>query len=121
MMVVANSSEPARKRRMLFRRLLRFTCFGLACYGAVHLAGVVAAANSAWPLHPARFTPKPLTRSQQPLVSALTRLLDEEGVQQPARWASAIVCSSPTQDLGYLALVAAKIRRESHFLAPDLE
>ena len=121
MMVVANSSEPARKRRMLFRRLLRFTCFGLACYGAVHLAGVVAAANSAWPLQPARFTPKPLTRSQQPLVSALTRLLDEDGVQQPARWASAIVCSSPTQDLGYLALVAAQIRRESHFLAPDLE
>lgn len=62
-----------------------------------------------------------LSSSQQRTVSALTRLLYEDGLAEPERWASAIVRSSPTDDLGYIALVTAQIRRESHFLAPDLE
>ncbi|MCK5942859.1 MAG: hypothetical protein KAI24_12860 [Planctomycetes bacterium] len=94
----------------------------LAAYGAAHLASVATDAGRAWPQTPAR--PKvraPLTARQQPLVSALSRVLQEDGVRDPARWASAIVRSSPTTDLGYLALVTAQIRRESRFLAPDLE
>ncbi|MFN3239966.1 MAG: hypothetical protein ACE37K_00465 [Planctomycetota bacterium] len=94
----------------------------LAAYGAAHLVGVVADAGRAWPQPPERpARHAPLSARQQPLVSALSRVLQEDGVRQPARWASAIVRSSPTADLGYLALVTAQIRRESHFLAPDLE
>ncbi len=62
-----------------------------------------------------------LSPDQQPIVSALTRLLELENVGEPARWAAAIVRSCPTTDVGYVALVTAQIRRESNFLAKDLE
>ena len=106
------------------RRLLwRCTIGGLATYGLFHLVDKAVLGVRAMPAarRPAATDLAPLTASQQPLVSALTRVLDEDGVPQAERWASAIVRSSPTEDLGYLALVTAQIRRESRFLAPDLE
>lgn len=95
----------------------------LAGYGAAHLASIAVDAGNSWPDRPPPTTidAAPLTPRQQPLVSALSRLLHEDGVRDPARWAKAIVRACPTDDLGYLALVTAQIRRESHFLAPDLE
>ena len=94
----------------------------LAVFGSVQLlgtayAGIRGLRRAQRPPVPAR----PLTSAQQPLVSALCRILDEDGVPEPERWANAIVLASPTQDLGYLALVTAQIRRESKFLVPDLE
>ena len=105
---------------MRIRNLGRLVLFAVAGYGALHLASVVVDAGRAWPERPRSSSPA-LTARQQPLVSALTRLLHEDGVREADRWASAIVRCSPTEDLGYLALVTAQIRRESHFLAPDLE
>jgi hypothetical protein len=105
------------------RFLCWFTIGGLATYGLFHLVDKAVQAIRAMPAarRPAAPDLAPLTASQQPLVSALTRVLDEDGVPQAERWASAIVRASPTDDLGYLALVTAQIRRESRFLAPDLE
>nr|MCU0862341.1 hypothetical protein [Planctomycetota bacterium] len=105
------------------RFLWRFTIGGLATYGLFHLVDKAVQGIRAMPAarRPAAADLAPLTAAQQPLVSALTRVLDEDGVPQAERWASAIVRSSPTDDLGYLALVTAQIRRESRFLAPDLE
>lgn len=106
---------------MIAKTLTRIAVLGLACYGSLHLVGIATEASRAWPGAKSTSSGPPLTAEQQPIVSALSRLLDEDGVQQPVRWASAIVRSSPTTDLGYIALVTAQIRRESHFLAPDLE
>lgn len=108
---------------MQWRRLGLFSVYGLAAYGLLHLASAALFAVRALP-KPAPARPPAaaqLTRSQQPLVSALVRVLTEDGVADAERWATAIVRASPTDDLGYLALVTAQIRRESHFLAPDLE
>ncbi len=108
---------------MRWRRLGAFSVYGLAAYGLLHLASTalfaVRALPSAAPARPPAASR--LTKSQQPLVSALVRVLAEDGVADAERWATAIVRASPTEDLGYLALVTAQIRRESHFLAPDLE
>lgn len=106
---------------MLVKKLAQITVVGLACFGALHLISIAFAAKDAWAGTPTSLRTTPLSSEQQPLVSALARLLDEDGVQRPVRWATAIVKSSPTTDLGYLALVTAQIRRESRFLAPDLE
>lgn len=108
---------------MQWRRLGAFSVYGLAAYGLLHLAST---AVFAWRTLPQPGPARPpaaaqLTRGQQPLVSALVRVLAEDGVAEAERWATAIVRASPTDDLGYLALVTAQIRRESHFLAPDLE
>jgi hypothetical protein len=108
---------------MQWRRLGAFSVYGLAAFGLLHLAST---ALFAWRTLPQPAPARPpaaaqLTRSQQPLVSALVRVLAEDGVADAERWATAIVRASPTDDLGYLALVTAQIRRESHFLAPDLE
>ena len=106
-----------------WRRGGRWAVVLLAVYGAAHLASTAWFAVRARPGAPAPAAPAgpALTARQQPLVSALTRLLDDDGVPAAERWATAIVLASPTDDLGYLALVTAQIRRESHFLAPDLE
>lgn len=107
------------------RRLRRLGVGGvvlLAGFGAVHLVDTAYGAVRGL-RRPAR-TPAPmvhLTAAQQPLVSALTRVLDEDGVPEAERWAAAIVRAAPTADLGYMALVTAQIRRESKFLVPDLE
>ena len=90
------------------RRLARIAVLGLACYGTVPLIGVASEARASWPHTVARTRTPPLSAAQQPIVSALARLLDEDGVQQAARWASAIVRSSPTTDLGYFALITAR-------------
>lgn len=108
---------------MRWRRLGAFSIYGLAAYGLLHLASTALFAVRALPRAiPVRSAAAAsLSRSQQPLVSALTRVLTEDGVADAERWATAIVRASPSEDLGYLALVTAQIRRESHFLAPDLE
>jgi hypothetical protein len=102
---------------------VRWSVALFAVYGAAHLASTAWFAVRARPRAP--HAPAParaaLLPHQQPLVSALVRLLDEDGVPEAERWATAIVRASPSSDLGYLALVTAQIRRESHFLAPDLE
>ena len=108
---------------MRWRRVLELTILGLAGYGLAHLVSTATFALRVLP-RPTRLRPvtaAALTPTQQPLVSALTRVLDEDGVAEAERWATAIVLASPTDDLGYLALVTAQIRRESRFLAPDLE
>lgn len=106
---------------MLIKRIARILVVALAFFGALHLLSIAFEAKGSWAGTPTSLRATPLTAEQQPLVSALARLLDEDGVAQPVRWATAIVKSSPTTDLGYIALVTAQIRRESHFLAPDLE
>lgn len=108
---------------MRWRRLGAFTIYGLATYGLLHLASTALFAVRALPRSAPALSAAAasLSRSQQPLVSALTRVLTEDGVADAERWATAIVRASPSEDLGYLALVTAQIRRESHFLAPDLE
>ena len=108
---------------MRWRTLLQWLVIGLACHGLLQLisSACYAVRSSPWPVAARAKVGVPLTRSQQPLVSALARLLDEDGCQQAERWAAAIVRASPSEDLGYLALATARIRRESHFLAPDLE
>lgn len=105
------------------RRLVRWSVALFAVYGAAHLASTAWFAVCARQRNPRAPAPAQaaLLPHQQPLVSAIVRLLDEDGVQEPERWATAIVRASPSADLGYLALVLAQIRRESHFLAPDLE
>ncbi|MFO1077063.1 MAG: DUF1615 family protein [Planctomycetota bacterium] len=95
---------------------------GLAVFGGVQLAGIAwSGAHGLWRKPRAAAARPALTKEQQPLVSALWRVLDEDGVPEPERWASAIVRAAPTTDLGYLAMVTAQIRRESKFLVPDLE
>lgn len=105
------------------KRMLRWAVVSLAVYGMAHLASTAWFLVHARPGAPHALAPASadLTAKQQPLVSALSRILDEDGVPEAERWATAIVRSAPTGDLGYLALVTAQIRRESHFLAPDLE
>lgn len=107
----------------MWRSSVRFLVVGLAVYG---LAQLVSTVCFAWRRAPQAVAPlpkagAPLKCSQQPLVSALARVLAEDGVPEAGRWAAAIVRASPSEDLGYLALVTAQIRRESRFLAPDLE
>lgn len=105
------------------RAMVRVFVCGLAGYGLAQLLGTAWHAWRHLPRPPALLAKAgaPLQCSQQPLVSALARVLAEDGVPEPARWAAAIVRASPSEDLGYLALVTAQIRRESRFLAPDLE
>ncbi len=108
---------------MRWRTLVTLAVLGLALHGLVQLvsSACYAVRRSPWPVAERTRTGKPLARSQQPLVSALTRLLDEEQCPEAERWAVAIVRASPSEDLGYLALATAQIRRESRFLSPDLE
>lgn len=108
---------------MRIRTIWRWTIAGLACYGAAHLVNLTVRGARAWPSAPLRPLANAtlLSTEQQPLVSALCRMLTEDGVPLAERWACAIVRAAPTTDLGYLALVTAQIRRESRFLAPDLE
>lgn len=107
----------------VMQRIGRWAVALLAVYGAAHLASTAWFAVRVRPgvAHTIPKASLALLARQQPLVSALSRILDEDGVPEPERWATAIVRAAPTEDLGYLALVTAQIRRESHFLAPDLE
>ena len=105
------------------RSAFRVIVIGCALYGAAHLASaaydLVAGRPAAQAHQIARR--RSWTPEEQRCISALTRLLDEEGVSQALRWAEAIVSASPSMDPAYLALVTAQIRRESRFLATDLE
>lgn len=108
--------------RPLLRRLSTISVFALAGYGALHLLDTVYLASfAAHESSRVPFVAADLLPKQQPLVSALTRVLVEDGVGEAERWATAIVKTAPTDDVGYLALVTAQIRRESGFLARDLE
>lgn len=113
--------EGSRTRRWS-RLSWRVGVAALALYGTFHLGSTLylgyqnRATNP--PARPERAALRP---DQQRLVSALTRLLAEDDVQNAQRWAEAIVRAAPTEDLGYIALVTAQVRRESHFLATDLE
>ncbi len=62
-----------------------------------------------------------MTNYQLKAYNAITQILIEDRIPDAKGWAHAIVQYSPTSDPGYLALVIAQIRRESHFNAPDLE
>ena len=68
------------------RRFLRWSVILLAVYGAAHLASTAWFLVRARPRQPHRAAPASLdlTAPQQPLVSALTRILDEDGVAADA-------------------------------------
>lgn len=108
---------------MRWRTIGTWMVVGLACHGLLQLvdSACYAVRSAAWPVAPRTRVGAPLARTQQPLVSALARALDEDGCPEAERWAAAIVRASPSEDPGYLALAAAQIRRESRFLSPDLE
>jgi len=106
--------------RRWIRRGARLGVAALAAYGCLHLCSTAYFCLREQP----RPEPPPrghLDADRQLLASSLTRLLAEDGVEHASRWAEAIVRAAPTPDPGYVALIAAQIRRESHFLAPDLE
>ena len=111
----------SRRPRGAWRLLRGSALVLLALYGTLHLASTAYYGLRSGPstAHPRPETPLPA--ASQPVASALTRILAEDGVRDAERWAEAIVRASPTDDLGYVALVAAQIRRESHFLSSDLE
>ncbi|MCR9248555.1 MAG: DUF1615 family protein [bacterium] len=105
-------------------RVLGWTSLWLcAIYGAGHLLSTLYFGfdNLAPARRPRTKATRALEPAQQRLVSALSRVLAEDGVTEAGRWAEAIVRAAPTTDPGYIALVTAQVRRESHFLATDLE
>lgn len=65
--------------------------------------------------------PEDWTHSQATAYTDVFLLLEADGIDRADEWARAIVEYTPTLDRGYLALLLAQIRRESHFNAPDIE
>ena len=82
---------------MRWRTLGQFLVIGLACHGLVQLvdSACYVVRSSPWPAPARTKVGMPLLRSQQPLVSALARVLDEDGCPAAERWAAAIVRASP--------------------------
>ncbi len=108
--------------RTMLRNTGRAVVCLLALYGGVHLTSTLCLGWSRLPRSGEPWSVAgALAPEQERVVSALARILSEDGVGEAGRWAQAIVRAAPTTDLGYVALVAAQIRRESHFLAADLE
>jgi hypothetical protein len=55
------------------------------------------------------------------LAKVVLQILKEDKIPQAEIWALAIAKYTPSDNLGYIALVLAQIRRESHFNTFDLE